>query len=201
MLERSAHVVEGSFHSTRQPHMVIEPDVAQAYVDKDGVLTIHCKSLYLQALLANLPAAIGYPKEKMRVIENPTGASFGYSLSAATAGLVSVATLATGRPVSLVLSYEEYMHFTGKRAPSYSNARLGCDENGKLTALEFDIAFDKGAYSETASVLIQKGLRFYGAPYYIPSVRGLSKAVFSNHAYSTSYRASVLPSATPAPNS
>ncbi|MDR2157619.1 MAG: xanthine dehydrogenase family protein molybdopterin-binding subunit, partial [Clostridiales Family XIII bacterium] len=188
ILKHAKYVVEGSFHSTRQPHMVIEPEVAQAYTDDEGVLTIHCKSLYLQINIAVLSKGIGCPPEKMRVIENPTGASFGYAFSPCTSGLVAVATMATGRPVSLVLNYEEFMHFTGKRAPSYSNARLGCDENGKLTGLEYEIAFDKGAYSEVAGLIVQKGQRFYGAPYAIPNVMGLSKAHFSNHAFSTAYR-------------
>ncbi len=31
------------------------------------------------------------------------------------------------------------MHHSGKRAPAYYNARLGCDEEGYITALEFDV--------------------------------------------------------------
>lgn len=188
VLAESAHVAEGSFYSTRQPHLVIEPDVAQAYVDADGYLTIHCKSLALQITMATIAAGIGWPTEKIRIVENPTGASFGYSISPSTAALVAVAAIATGRPVSITLSYEEYMHFTGKRAASYSNARLGCDEKGKLTGIEYEIAYDKGAYTEVASLVVQKGQRFYGAPYYIPNIMGLSKVTVSNHAFSTAYR-------------
>ncbi|MGI6404786.1 MAG: molybdopterin-dependent aldehyde oxidoreductase [Oscillospiraceae bacterium] len=188
VLEESKHVVEGSFYSTRQPHLVIEPDVAQAYIDAQGYLTIHCKSLALHVIQGTIAAGVGWPVEKIRVIENPTGASFGYSISPGTAALVAVATIATGRPVSITLSYDEYMHFTGKRAASYANARIGCDENGKLTALEYEIAYDKGAYTEVANLLVQKGLRFYGAPYYIPNIMGISKATVSNHAFSTAYR-------------
>jgi aldehyde oxidoreductase len=162
--------------------------VAQAYIDGDGVLNIHCKSQALHITLGTIAMGIGMPLEKIRVIENPTGASFGYALSPTMASLVAVAAMATERPVTLTLSYEEHMHFTGKRAPSYSNAKLACDEKGKLTAIEYEIAFDKGAYTEVAGVLIQKGRRFYGAPYNIPNIMGLSKGVLSNHAYSTAYR-------------
>jgi aldehyde oxidoreductase len=188
VLPKAAHVVEGSFYSTRQPHMSIEPDVAQAYVDENGVVNIHCKSQALHVAVGTIAMGIGLPMDKIRVIENPTGASFGYALSPTTAALVAVAAIATERPVTITLSYEEHTHFTGKRAPSYSNAKLGCDENGKLTAIEYEIAYDKGAYTEVAGVLIQKGQRFYGAPYYIPNIMGVSKAVLSNHAYSTAYR-------------
>ncbi|MDL2236959.1 molybdopterin-dependent oxidoreductase [Christensenellaceae bacterium OttesenSCG-928-K19] len=189
VLDNSPYVAEGSFYSTRQPHLVLEPDTAQAYIDADGVLTIQCKSLGIYLAKATIAAGLGIDAEKIRIIENPTGASFGYTLSSSTAGLLGAATMAVGgRPVSMTLSYEEHQHFTGKRAASYSNARIGCDENGRLTGLEFDIAYDKGPYTEVAGQLIQKALRFFGAPYYIPNIRGLAKDVFTNHSYSTAYR-------------
>ncbi|HWQ80310.1 MAG TPA: molybdopterin cofactor-binding domain-containing protein [Anaerovoracaceae bacterium] len=194
-IEESEYVVEGSFSTTRQPHLTIEPDVAQAYLDPDGILTIHIKShgIYLtQALIA---AGLGLPPEKIRIIQNPSGGSFGYAISPFMAGVVGSAALATGRAVSLTLSYEEHMHITGKRAASYSNGRLACDKNGKLKAIEFELAYDKGSYSELATPLIEAGIHFYGWPYTIPNVMGLGKAVFSNQSYSTAYRGFGAPQA------
>jgi aldehyde oxidoreductase len=188
VFDQCAYVAEGSFYSSREPHLVIEPDVAQAYIDKDGYLVVHCKSLTLHVIINNLSKGLGWPQDKIRVIENPTGASFGYAMTPATAALAAVAAIATEKPVSLTLTYEEYMHFTGKRAPSYSNGKLGCDKDGKLQAAEFEIAFEKGPYAETSGSLVTKALRFFGAPYYIPNIMGLSKATFSNHNFSTAYR-------------
>lgn len=188
VIKNSPYVAEGSFYSQRQPHLPIEPDTLQAYVDENGILTIHCKSLFLYFNKFTLAKGLGIETDKIRVIENPTGASFGYSLSPYTAGLASIATLAIGKPVAMTLSYEEHQHITGKRAPSFSNAKLACDEQGKITALEYEIAYDEGAYTESASVLVQKGLRFMGAPYVIPNAIGLSKTVVSNYASSTAYR-------------
>jgi len=188
-LESAEHIVEGSFYSSREPHLPIEPDVVQGYIDDDGILTIHCKSLALHVTKNTIAAGLGWPAENIRVIENPTGASFGYSISSVCTALIGAATIALeGRPVSLSLNYEEFMHISGKRAPSFSNGRMGCDADGKLVGVEYEIAYDKGAYSMTASALVQKGCRYYGAPYTWPNVMGLAKMVFSNHAYSTSYR-------------
>ncbi len=41
---KAAHVVEGDYYVSRQPHLPIEPDVGFAYIDDDGKLTIHSKS-------------------------------------------------------------------------------------------------------------------------------------------------------------
>ena len=46
-------------------------------------------------------------------------------------------------PVSMTFTYPEHTWYTGKRAPSYSNARLACDKDGKIIAAEYDFAFDQ----------------------------------------------------------
>lgn len=191
--EKSAYTVEGSFSTSRQPHMPIEPDTVQAYVDGDGVLVLHSKTLYLQFPIATISAGIGYPKEKIRVIENPTGGSFGYSFDPHTQAVVAVAALAAGRPVSLTLSYEEHMHITGKRLPSYTNARLGCDKDGRLNAAAFETLMDKGAYSILAHLYANKAVRFFGMPYRIPNVWGWGGVGMSNHAFGTAYRGAGSP--------
>lgn len=38
-------VVEDSFYTQRQPHLPIEPDVGYAYLNEDGKLVIHSKSI------------------------------------------------------------------------------------------------------------------------------------------------------------
>ncbi len=192
-LKESAHVVEGSFFSTRQPHMSIEPEVAQAYIDDDGVLTIQCKSLFLHLVQGVVPPAIGWPKDKIRVIENPTGASFGYAMDPHSAALVALAATVTGKPVNMTLNYEEHMHYTGKRAACYTNGRIGCDKNGKINAMEWNVLYDKGAYTALGEVMAQKGVRFFGAPYTVPNAMGLAASATANHAYSTAYRGAGSP--------
>lgn len=187
IMESMPYVAEASYYSQRQPHMVIEPDVVMAYTDEEGRLTIHCKSLALYGTRGTFAEGIGLPVDKIRVIENPTGASFGYAISPGAYALIAVAVLATGKPCCLRFNYEEHMHFTGKRAPSYTNLKMAADENGKLQAMEFEIAYDKGAYSELARV-ISKGIRFMGSPYTIPNAIGLSKAIITNHCFSTAFR-------------
>ena len=76
------------------------------------------------------------------------GGSFGFSMSPQTPALLGACCKITGHPVSLVLSYQEHQLYTGKRAPVWMNTRYACDENGKLTGIEFHAGIDHGAYSE-----------------------------------------------------
>ena len=139
IIENSAYNVSGSFHTTREPHMTIEGDVMQAYWDVDDMLTIQCKAQGISIAISIIANGIGVPREKIRIISNPSGGSFGWPFSPASFALAAVATIATNMPVSLSMSYDEYMHFSGKRAASYTNASLGCDQDGRITGLKYDM--------------------------------------------------------------
>lgn len=188
VIEASHCSVSGSFHTPRQPHMSVEGDIVQGYWDEHGNLTIHCKSQSIEWNRASMAQGIGVPMEKIRIIENPTGASFGWATSPGTFALVAVCAVALDTPVTLSLSWEEHQHYSGKRTPTYSNGRLACDSDGKMTAMEFDIGVDHGAYTEIAHELMDKIVRFMGYPYFIPNISGLCRIASTNHNFGTSYR-------------
>ncbi|MDR2162578.1 MAG: molybdopterin-dependent oxidoreductase [Clostridiales Family XIII bacterium] len=188
ILEKSDYVVEGSMYSTSQPHMVIEPETVQAYIDEMGLVTVQSKTLALIFPLITLAPGLGLEDNKLRMIENPTGASFGSTLSPVISGMAAACALATGKPVTLTMSWEETNWYAGKRAASYSNMRLGCDKDGKITAAEYDLMYDHGAYSEMADSLALVGARFPLFGYYTPSLRALVRVCFSNQTYGTAYR-------------
>ncbi len=185
---KSAHVLEGSYYSQRQPHAVLEPDTLLAYMDEDGKYTCHCKSLLIHAAAAAVLAGAGLAE--MRIINNPVGASFGYSLSSNNIALATVASQAVdGFPVCLDLDYDEHTVCTGKRAPGWTNIKLGCDKEGKITGLQYELLYDHGAYADVASLLIEKGIRFMGWPYAIPNIKGVAMVTASNHSFTTAFRA------------
>ena len=188
LIDESYHIVEGSFHSTREPHLSIEGDTVQAYYDDEGIMTIHCKSQSLYWNKGDVAQAIGLPPEKVRLVLNPTGGSFGWSITATSFSLAGIAAMATGMPVALSMSYEEFMHFSGKRAASYSNGRLGCDKDGYFTAAEFDFGIDHGAYSEMGDDLANKVIRFPMFPYKVDNASILARIAFTNIGFGTAYR-------------
>jgi len=189
LIDRAPYVVEGSFYSQREPHMPIEGDAVQAYWDEDGMLTVHCKAMAIYANIGDIAEATGVPAEKVRVVENPTGGTFGWGIASATYALAAIACMATDdTPVALSMTYEEFMAFSGKRAPSYTNSRLACDENGRIIAAEWDNGLDHGAYSELGDDLTTRIARFMYFPYNVPNCMGLSRVASTNHSYGTAYR-------------
>ncbi len=188
LIENSDYSVSGSFHSTREPHLSIEGDVVQAYWGIDDMLTIQCKAQGITMARFMMAEGIGLPPDKIRIITNPTGGSFGWSMAPGSYALAAVAAIATGMPVSLSMSYEEHMHFSGKRSPSYSNASIACDKDGKITALRYDIGVDVGPYTSFAEPIMQRLVVYFGWPYNIPNIVGLGRAALSNHNFCATYR-------------
>lgn len=188
VMESAPYVVEGSFYSGREPHLSVEPDVLQSYWDEQGNIVIHGKSQALYTTKETIAEGLGISLDKVRIIENPTGASFGYATSPGSYALVAACAMALDRPVTLTMSYEEHQHYSGKRTPSYSNAKLACAEDGKMIGAEFDVGIDHGAYTELAYALIEKVPRFMFFPYYIPNVTGLARMAATNHSFGTAYR-------------
>jgi aldehyde oxidoreductase len=195
IIDSSAYSVEGSFYSARQPHLTIEGDCVQAYFDEDGFLTFQCKSQGVYSSIGRIGNSIGVPRDKLRVVMNPTGASFGWSTNAGDLCLASAAAVVMKAPVSLSMSYEEHQHFSGKRCPCHSNGRAACDENGKITAVEFDFGMDHGAYSWGGDDIVTKQPRFAFFPYYVPHAAGLGRIANTNHNFGTAYRSYGSPQA------
>ncbi len=188
LFEEAPIVVEGSFFSSREPHLPIEPDTVQGYYDADGVLAIQCRSQAIHDSRGEVSVATGQPEDKLRIIMNPTGGSFGNSITSNTYALVATAVQNLGVPCTLTLSYEESSHTTGKRGASFSNARLACDNDGKIIAAEYDVALDHGAYTVVASIIFGNfiSIGFHG--YNVPNIKALARAGMSNNGFQTAYR-------------
>jgi aldehyde oxidoreductase len=195
IIDESAYSAEGSFFSSREPHLSIEGETLQAYFDEDDNLTVQCKSQGVYASISRMGNPVGIPKEKIRIIMNPTGGSFGWSTNPGDVALVAAAAVVTKMPVALSMTYEESQHFTGKRSPCHSNGRVACDANGKITAAEFDFGMDHGAYSWGGDDKMTKPARFVFFPYMVPHAAGLVRVANTNHNFGVAYRSYGSPQA------
>ncbi|MDO4786677.1 MAG: molybdopterin-dependent oxidoreductase [Fretibacterium sp.] len=181
--------VEDDFYLQRQPHMPIEPDVGFAYVTNEGVLKIHSKSIGVHLHAAMIAPGLGVEPEKLALVANPMGGTFGYKFSPTMEALVGAAALATGRPVFLKYDYRQQQQYTGKRSPFFTHMKLGAKKDGTLVAMETDYIVDHGPYSEFGDLLTLRGAQFMGAGYHIPNIRGVGRTVCTNHAWGSAFRA------------
>ncbi|SMP51871.1 molybdopterin-dependent aldehyde oxidoreductase [Anoxynatronum buryatiense] len=188
LMDSLPYVIEDDFYVGRQPHLVLEPDVGFAYIDEKGVLNVHSKSIAMHFHHLMTAEGIGVAPEKFVIVQNPTGATFGYKFSPTNEALLGVAALVAQRPVFLEFNMYQQITYTGKRSPFFINLKLGADKNGKLVAMESDYSIDHGPYCEFGDLLAMRGTQFIGAGYNIPNIRGEGRTVATNHAWGSAFR-------------
>lgn len=186
---KECHVrAEGDFYLQRQPHLTIETDVGYGYYDAQGVLCIHSKSIGVHLHHAMIVDGLGLEPDKLRLIQNNTGGTFGYKFSPTMESLIGAAVMATGRPVFLRYDMDQHITYTGKRSPFWMHLSYGADESGRIKAMESEFYVDHGPYSEFGDLLTVRGVQFMGSPYGIENIRGKGYTVCTNHAWGSAFR-------------
>ncbi len=181
--------VSNNFRSSRQPHLAIEPDVAFGYLNADGNLHIHSKSIGVHLHAFMIAAGVGLEPPNIIITTNPMGGNFGYKLSPTSEAFVAVATLATGRPTHIIYTYEQQMNYTGKRPPSEISLTMAADKNtGLLVGMKHDYTIDYGAYNEFSDMTGIRGVQCIGSNYHIPNIRGFGRVVATNNTWGTAFR-------------
>lgn len=189
IMAEAAYTAEVDTYCSRQPHLHLEPDCGFAYIDEEGRLTVHSKSIGIHLHAAMITAGIGIEPEKFRLVQNPSGGTFGYKFSPTMEALLGVACLALdGRPCSLVYDMYQNITYTGKRSPAFMHVKMAADKDGKFLALEGDNYVDHGPYSEFGDLLTLRLSQFTGAGYDIRNIRNKSQTVCTNHAWGSAFR-------------
>ncbi len=92
ILDSAPYVVEGDYYLSRQPHLTIETDVALGYYDEEGRVVVQSKSISIHDHQAMIAEGVGLPMDQLRIIQNTTGATFGYKSSPTIEALIAVAS-------------------------------------------------------------------------------------------------------------
>ena len=187
--DAAPNVVEIESYCSRQPRLHLEPDCGYAYIDEDGMVTVHSKSIGIHLHMPMIADGIGVPMDKLRIVQNHAGGTFGYKFSPTNEAILGAAAKIIGKPVSLVFNQFQNITYTGKRSPGFMNIKLAADENGKLLGLWGNNYIDHGPYSEFGDLLTHRLSQFVGAGYDIPTIRNKSQTVFTNHAWGSAFRA------------
>ncbi len=179
----TAHkIIEGEYRTGAQEHLYIENNGMIAEYSEDSGITIHGSMQCPFYVHKSLVAVFNLPPEKVRVIQVETGGAFGGkedypSILAAHAGLLA---MKSGRPVKMVYDRMEDLAATTKRHPSRTRHRTAIDQDGKLLAMEIDLATDAGAYATLSSTVLSRATLHATGPYTCPNIRIRSHAWATN---------------------
>jgi CO/xanthine dehydrogenase Mo-binding subunit len=180
--ESAAHIVAGEYRTGAQEHLYIENNGVIAEYSAEGGVTIWGSLQCPYYVHKSLLSVFDLPEDKVRVIQTETGGAFGGkedypSVLAAHAALLA---MKSGHPVKMVYDRVEDLAATTKRHPSRVRHRTALDADGKLLAMDIEIATDGGAYSTLSSTVLSRATLHSPGPYVCPNVRVRSRAWATN---------------------
>ncbi len=197
-LAAAAHVSEAEYRTSYVEHAYIEPEAGYAEVVTEGgrerLRIFACtQTPYMDR--DEVARIMALPKEAVHVVPSAIGGGFGGKLDLSVQPLLAVAAWKLKRPVRTVYTRPESMASTTKRHPSRIRARYGCDEQGRLVALDFAGDFNTGAYASWGATVANRVPIHATGPYLVPHVRAMTRAIFTNDAISGAFRGFGVPQA------
>ena len=193
-LEHSAHVVQGTFQTGFVEHAYIEPEAGAAWMDGD-TLTIRACTQAPMMDRDETALILGLPSERVRIIPSAVGGGFGSKLDVSLQPLIGLVTLKTGRPCRMVYSRHDSMTSTTKRHPAEMQGSIGCDAQGRLTAMQFEGRFNTGAYASWGPTVANRVPVHVTGPYLTPNVHARARAIHTHGPVSGAFRGFGVPQA------
>ena len=120
---------------------------------------------------------LGLGSEDVRIIPTGCGGGFGSKLDLSYQPYIALAAWKLNRPVGIVYSRHESMLTTTKRHPSEISIKVGCDENFKITAIDFHGVFNTGAYASWGPTVANRVPVHASGPYQVANYLAKSRAV------------------------
>jgi CO/xanthine dehydrogenase Mo-binding subunit len=175
-------ILERKYRIPHIQHVPLEPHVAIAKVDPSGEVTLWDSSQSPFAQRDLITQSLGINQSSMRVVAPLVGGGFGSKAGVSMESLaVAIATQVRGHPVKLLLTREEEFYTAFVRQGLVAYFKMGCNEDGKLLAMENTFYWDGGAYTEYGVNITRAAGYSCTGPYEVPNVKTDSYCVYTNH--------------------
>ncbi len=180
---RGAHfAVSHDYRTPRGHHGYIEPQACVADARPDGTVHLWVTNKQPHRLRSQLSVCLGLDPDTIVVEPIAIGGDFGGKGSALLAPICVLASQRVGRPVRLILPYNEDLIATNPRHGSIIKVQIGCDEHGKFAALSVEAVFDGGAYAGCKAMpnIGLPGMMEAGTAYAFPAYSVESTIAYTN---------------------
>lgn len=169
-LRNARYSISQRYSTPRQISAAMEPHASIAHYDGEN-LTLHSSVQILASAIPALANTLNIPPENIRVHSPFVGGGFGSKLGLHyDAILASLASMVTGQAVKVVLSRRQVFYQTPHRGNSRQDIKLGCDNDGALTAIR-----------HTSAMPTARNYDFAEAPGAVARVTYQSRSISSTH--------------------
>src|SRR5262249_3561398 len=152
---KSAHVIEHTWQTQCIEHMYLEPEASIAYPKGDG-LHFLTQGQGIFDDRRQVAKVMGWPIERISAELVSNGGAFGGKEDMSVQAQTALCAWLVKMPIKCVLTREESMRLHPKRHPVRISLKVGCDAEGRLTAVRARIVGDKGAYASVGVKVLER---------------------------------------------
>jgi len=181
VLGNSAYVVSGRYETQRIEHAFMETEAAIALPWKEDGIELYVQGQGVYEDRRQIARILGLPQEKVKVTLVPNGGGFGGKEDMTVQGHAAVFSYLLKKPVKLHLTRDESIRMHPKRHPMIMDYTVGCDANGKLTAVNARIKGDTGAYASVGMKVLERAAGHATGAYHVPHVDIEAKTLYTNN--------------------
>jgi len=180
-LRDSAHVVTATFSTQLIEHAFLEPESCLAMPLDDGRLQVYSQGQGVFDDRRQIASFLGVPEDQLNVTLVSNGGAFGGKEDLSIQGQTALLASLTRRPVKVTITRDESIRLHPKRHPIKMAYTVGCDAEGRLTAVHARMIGDKGAYASVGSKVLERAAGHACGPYRVPNVDVEALAVYTNN--------------------
>src|SRR4051812_29633348 len=175
----SAHIVEDTFQTQRIEHMFLEPESSIAIPTEKG-LKILSQGQGIFDDRRQCASILGWPIERIDAELVQNGGAFGGKEDMSIQGQTALAAALCGVPVKCTLTRDESFRLHPKRHAIRMHVKIGCDKDGRITAVRSRLTGDKGAYASVGAKVLERAAGHACGPYRAPAIDIEALAVYTN---------------------
>jgi aldehyde oxidoreductase len=180
ILAGSAFTATGTFRTQMIEHAFLETEAAVA-LPEDGGVRLYSQGQGVYEDRRQVASLLRLPLEKVRVIQVANGGGFGGKEDMTVQGHAALFALLLQKPVRVRLSRPESLRMHPKRHPFIMEYALGCDGEGRLTAMRARIIGDTGAYASVGTKVLERAAGHASGAYHVPAVDIVANTIYTNN--------------------
>lgn len=176
-------IVESTYTCAMMHQAYIEPHACLVHIDEHGRIHVWSSNKGQYTLRSHLADALGVPEDQIVVEVARVGGEFGGKGALMDVPIAHYLARATGRPVRMVMSYNEEFIAGNPRHPAVMTFKTGVKKDGTIVAHHAVTVFDSGAYGAFKPVpgnILGGGVKTGGC-YRIPNVLLQCYIAYTNH--------------------